>query len=604
MMLRWLGLLVATPVVFYSARPFFAGALRSLKAGIAGMDVPVAIAIAMIYAASLVETVRGVGDVYFDSVSMFVFVLLIGRYLEMRARHHAGDRCDALARLSPQFADRIRVDGSHERVAATALVAGDSVHVGEGCIVPADGRLADGRCRVDEAMLSGESAGIFKRAGDKLIAGSLLIEGSARMTVETVGPNTLLAGIVTLAGRALTERPRLALAGERAAARFVVRIIVLAVITAVGWTIVDPARAFAATLSVLVVSCPCAFALAVPAAMTAAFAALARTGVLIVRPDALEKLAAATHVVFDKTGTLTQPGLSLTRVDCLRGENGDAALAIAGALARGNRQPLSQEIVRAAAATPIVRAESLSARTGAGIEGVVDGRAWRLGRADYALDTECVDDALADAVVLARENEPVAAFHFTECIRPDAAAAVASLAAEGLDVEIVSGDAPSKVSDIAARLCVSRWTARTDPAGKLARLKELRREGARIVMVGDGINDAPGLAGADVGVSFAAATDLAQASSDIILAGSALLPLCRARAIALRTLGILEQNQRWALVYNACVIPLAALGFIPPWLAAAGMSASSLAVVLNALRIGREPVTRAAFPHAATLAKA
>ncbi|MGH8172024.1 MAG: heavy metal translocating P-type ATPase, partial [Rhodanobacteraceae bacterium] len=351
--LRWLGLLVATPVVFYSARPFFTGALRSLKAGIAGMDVPVAIAIAMIYAASMVETLRGNGEVYFDSVSMFVFVLLIGRYLEMRARHHASDLSDALARLSPQFADRIRPDGSHELVAATSLRAGDSVHVGEGSIVPADGRLAGGRCRVDEAMLSGESAGVVKRVGDRLIAGSLLVEGSARMTVETVGANTMLAGIVTLAGRALTERPRLALAGERAAARFVVRIIALAAITAVGWLIVDPARAFTATLSVLVVSCPCAFALAVPAAMTRALATLARAGVLIVRPDALEKLAAATHVVFDKTGTLTQPGLSLTRVDCLRGEDREEVLAIAAALARGNRHPLSQEIVRAAAATPI-----------------------------------------------------------------------------------------------------------------------------------------------------------------------------------------------------------------------------------------------------------
>jgi Cu2+-exporting ATPase len=299
------------------------------------------------------------------------------------------------------------------------------------------------------------------------------------MTVETVGPNTMLAGIVTLVGRALTERPRLALAGERAAARFVVRIFALAAITAAGWMIVDPARAFTATLSVLVVSCPCAFALAVPAAMTRALAALAGAGVLVVRPDALEKLASATHVVFDKTGTLTQSGVSLTRVDCLRSEDRERVLAIAAALARGNRHPLSQEIVRAAAATPILRADSACPRAGAGIEGVVEGRVWRLGRPDYALDTGCFDSALADAVVLASENEAVAAFHFTECMRPDAAVAVGSLIAEGLDVEIVSGDAPSKVADIAARLGVSRWTARTDPAGKLARLEQLRRDGAR-----------------------------------------------------------------------------------------------------------------------------
>jgi Cu2+-exporting ATPase len=294
----------------------------------------------------------------------------------------------------------------------------------------------------------------------------------------------------------------------------------------------------------------------------------------------------------------------LLRVDCLRDENRESVLAIAAALARGDRHPLSQEFLRAAEAMPIVRAESSRSRPGAGIEATIDGRAWRLGRAEYALGTDHFDRALADAVVLACENEIVAAFHFTECIRTDAAAAVASLMARGLDVEVVSGDSPSKVADIAGRLRISRWMARTDPAGKLARLNQLREEGARIVVVGDGVNDAPILAGADVGVSFAGATDLAQASSDIILTGTTLLPLCRARAIALDTLDILRQNQRWAFVYNACVIPLGALGFIPPWLAAAGMSVSSLAVVLNALRIGRRRDAPAGFPNAVKLAQA
>ncbi|MFC4822629.1 heavy metal translocating P-type ATPase, partial [Dokdonella ginsengisoli] len=315
---RWLGLLVATPVVFYSAAPFFAGAMRGLHARRLGMDVPVALAIALIYLASLVEAIRGGTEVYFDSVSMFVFFLLVGRHLEMRARHRAGDLSDALARLTPMFADRLRADGSLERVAAAELAPGDRVHVAEGGVVPADGTLDSEACRVDEALLSGESAAVAKRSGDALVAGSLVVQGPARLRVEQVGADTVLAGILALVSRAQTERPRLAVAGERAAAGFVARVLALAALTALGWSVVDPSRAFTATLAVLVVSCPCALALAVPAALTRALAVLARRGVLVVRPDAIEALATATHVVFDKTGTLTSPQLTLEHLDLLR----------------------------------------------------------------------------------------------------------------------------------------------------------------------------------------------------------------------------------------------------------------------------------------------
>lgn len=586
---RWLGLLVATPVVFYSAKPFFEGARRSLRARRLGMDVPVALAIALIYAASLFEAIRGGEEVYFDSVGMFVFFLLVGRYLEMRARHRAGDLSDALARLTPMFADRVQADGSIERIAAAALQAGDLVHVAEGGAVPADGVLDGGQCRVDESLLSGESAAVAKSPGDALIAGSLVVQGPARLRVQQVGADTVLAGILALVTRAQTERPRLAQAGEKAAAGFVARVLALAALTAIGWSWFDPSRAFTATLAVLVVSCPCALALAVPAALTRALAVLARRGVLVVRPDAIEALAGATHVVFDKTGTLTLPELALDRIDLGRAATHDEAITLAAALAQGSRHPVSRAITGFAAGAALPRIEDLREVAGNGLEGHLDGRTLRLGRADFALAShpDAVMPELDDAIVLADDDGLLAAFHLGERLRPDAREAIDALRAQGVVPEIASGDASAKVAAVAARLGIDQWRARQQPADKLARLTELRDGGARVIAVGDGINDAPVLAGADVAVAMAAGAELAQASSDVVLRGERLGAIAEARTIATETLRVLRQNQRWALSYNLSVVPFGALGFVPPWLAAIGMSLSSLVVVLNALRIGR-----------------
>jgi Cu2+-exporting ATPase len=591
---RWFGLLVATPVVFYAARPFFAGAWRSLRARALGMDVPVALAIALIYLASLVEALRGGAEVYFDSVSMFVFFLLVGRWLEMRARHHAGDLSDALARLAPAVAQRLREDGALETVGASELVAGDRVHVAEGALVPADGRLESARCRVDESLLSGESAAVARLRGDVLVAGSLVVDGPAQLRVERVGADTVLAGIALLVTRAATQRPRLARAGERAAASFVARVLVLATLTAVGWSLVDPARAFTATLAVLVVSCPCAFALAVPAALTRALAVLARQGVLVTRADAIEDLAGATHAVFDKTGTLTEPQLALEQLDA-RGEATPAlALAWAAALARGSRHPVARAIASAAGdAAPAASASHVQATAGGGLQGEVAGRALRLGHAAFAIDGHAVPPGLEEAVVLAEGPHVLATFTLAERLRGDAAAAIAALADAGLAIEIASGDSPGRVAAVARRLGVAQWTARLRPEGKLARLAALRAGGARVMAIGDGINDAPVLAGADVAVALAGGADLAQAASDIVLTGGRLGALAEARAIARETLSVLRQNQRWALAYNLVAVPFAAAGLVPPWLAAVGMSVSSLGVVLNALRIGRRTHTKA-----------
>jgi Cu2+-exporting ATPase len=581
--MRWLGLLVATPVVFYSAQPFFAGALRALRARTLGMDVPVALAIALIYAASVVEALRGGGEVYFDSVSMFVFFLLAGRYLEMRARHRAGNLADAMARLVPAFADRLRADASLERIGALELRIGDRVQIAQGERVPADGVLESAACRVDESLLSGESAPVSKRRGDPLTGGSVVLEGPIIAQVMRVGADTALAGIAALVARAQSERPRLACAGERMAAGFVARVLALAAVCAIGWSLVDPSRALTATLAVLVVSCPCAFALAVPAALTRALSVLAARGVFVVHTDAIENLALATHAVFDKTGTLTQPDLDVAEVDAADRES---ALSLAAALARGSHHPIAQALARAAESLPLKTAADMRTVAGGGLEGRIDGRGFRLGQRAFAA-AESDGEADDDAVILAEDGTVVAAFRLRERLRAGAGDALDALRADGVTVELASGDAQAKVAAVAQRLGIETWHARMSPADKLERLRALRMDGARVVAVGDGINDAPVLAGADVAVALASGAELAQAAGDIVLDGAHLPMLAQARAIARETLGVLRQNQRWALAYNLAVVPFGAFGFVPPWLAAIGMSTSSLVVILNALRIGR-----------------
>ena len=380
---RWLGFLVATPVVLYSAQPFFRGALREWRSHRLSMDTPVALAIGLIYLASGVGVVIGGHDIYFDSVSMFVLLLLLGRHLAMRARHRAGDVVDALSRLQPALAER-REDSAFVNVAVHELEPGDVVRVASGAAIPADGLLRDRCCRIDESLISGESTPVRREPGQVVIAGSLVIDGPIELEVRRIGADTALASIVRLVTRAASERPRLARLADVRAGRFVLRVLAVTVLTALVWSWFDPARALPAALSVLVVSCPCAFALAVPAALTRAVAVLAQRGVLVVDPDALEALATADRFVFDKTGTLTEPSFERAQVRVARGSLDDA-LGMAAALEQGSTHPLALGLRRMAATTPTRSASQLRHVAGDGVEGIIDGVHYRLGRESFAL---------------------------------------------------------------------------------------------------------------------------------------------------------------------------------------------------------------------------
>lgn len=577
--LRWITFLVATPVVFYAGWPFLAGMARELRGRRPGMDTLVAASTLLAWAASAIETVRGGAHVWYDAAVMFVFLLLAARMLEQRARAIASAQVDALARARPAFAVRERADGGRESVPLAALAVGDVVCLGIGDTVPADGELLE-PAAFEEALLTGESHPVARAAGERVYAGTLCRERPARLRVTATGAATRLSQLARLVEEAQAHRPPLARVADRVASVFVVALLLLAALTWFGWRLYAPERAFEVALALLVISCPCALSLAVPTALAVAHGALARMGVLALRPDALERLADVDTVVFDKTGTLTDPHPALERIDTFGVVSERDALAIAAALERDSGHPLAQ----AFAAHDDGRAvREVVAVGGRGIEGVIDGRRWRLGQAGFA-----VDGAQDDGQVwLGVDGTAAARFVLGERVREDAPAALASLRAAGLSLQLASGDGAEAVARTARTLGIDAAQARLLPEDKLERIRALQHDGRRVAMVGDGLNDAPVLAGADVSFAMDSGAALAHRSADFVLTRARLDRLPAAFALARRTRAIVRQNFAWAVGYNVVALPLAMLGLVTPWIAALGMAVSSLTVTLNALRLAR-----------------
>jgi Cu2+-exporting ATPase len=586
---RWVSMVVATPVALYAAFPFYAGAWRDIRSGRPGMDVPVSLAIGGAWLASSWHTVIGYGEVYFESVTMFTFFLLLGRYLEMSARHRAGDTHEALARLLPESARRRGTDGTWETVALRELRPGDVVSVRHGETLPADGRLVDSDARLDESMLTGEARPRTRQAGDAALAGSINLGDPLELRVERTGADTMVSSIGRLLDRAQSERPPVAISADVVARWFVVGVLCAAALTWVAWNIIDPARAFAVTLAVLVATCPCALSIATPAALTAATGFLARRGLLVTRAGALEKLARVDRVMFDKTGTLTHGQPRITKVTARAGLSRDAALGIAAALESVSEHPIARAFMIAPPAGEVRHAK---VSPGLGIEGDVTGRRWRLGRPAWAvaLGGGCIPEVHGEETVvcLADEQGLAATFQLADRLRTGTRTQLERLRELGLAVEIASGDSAEAVAPVAAAVGVADWRAGMTPQDKLALVRARQQSGATVAMIGDGVNDAPVLAGADVSVAMAAGTPLAQTSADMVLLGDSLAPLSEGVVHARRTLRIVRQNLAWAAGYNLTALPLAAVGIITPWMAALGMSASSLLVVLNALRLARQ----------------
>ncbi len=593
--LRWTCLLIATPVLFYSGAPILHGGLQDLRRRVLGMDVTVSLALLLAYGASAFNTMRGTGEVYFDSVAMFILFLLSGRYIEMRGRHQAASITEALARSLPATVQRIdAVTGAVARAPLASVVEGDLLRVASGAVVPVDGSVIDGIALIDESLVTGESVPCRRGAGDALLGGSTNAGATFTMRAARRVDESTLHGLVRLLERAQGERPRLGIAAERMASWFVLRVLVLTALVGIAWLYVDPSMAMPAVLAVLVATCPCALSLATPVAIAAATARLAREGVLVVRADAVEGLATIDSVLLDKTGTLTIGRPEVTRVDVSGVEVSTGvspepftrrhALAIAAALERGSAHPFALAFRHHA--DPAIDCADAHETAGHGLQGTVQGHVWRIGKPAFVrgLSTAFADDDLGAGVWLASDDGRSARFEIRDALRPDAADTVRALQQGGLEVRIASGDRPQTVADVAASLGLADAEGGMTPADKLARVRAAQAAGHRVLMVGDGINDGPVLAAADVSMAMGRGSPIAQAAGDLLLLRDSLAALPVAVRVARNALQRVRQNLRWAAGYNLAAVPLAALGFMPPWAAALGMSLSSLLVVFNARR--------------------
>jgi len=591
-LLRWASWVLSLPVVLFSCGPFFSNAWRDIRARRVSMDLPVALGMAITFLLSTVATFEPDGmfgaEVYYDSLTMFVFFLLTGRWLELRARDRTAGALEALMNRLPDSVERQLPSGEFERVAVRRVMVGDVIRVSPSESFPADGVILQGQTLADEALLTGESRPQSRGVGDTVVAGSHNLSGIVTVRVVQVGEGTQFSQIVSLMENASLQKPRLAQLADRIAKPFLIGVLVLAALSAVYWWPTNPGHALMVAVAVLVVTCPCALSLATPAAMLAAAGNLARHGVMVRNLQALESLAEIDTLIFDKTGTLTQDGQRITQVMTAEGVTPDAALNLAASLAKHSLHPLSRALVKAQEATgqSMVAVQDVNEMIGLGLEGRLDGLV-RLGSAKFcAPKTKGIPDkASVCQVHLCTENEWLASWQLSEDVRTDAVQTVQALRQLNVNVWLLSGDRPESAQQVAQEVGITHAFGACTPQDKLSRMQAAQSQGARVAMVGDGLNDGPVLAGAHVSMAFGNAVPLAQSKSDLVLMGGSLLVVAQSIKLARHTLRVVKQNLVWAAAYNALCVPLAVVGLLPAWLAGLGMALSSLWVVLNSLRL-------------------
>lgn len=603
-LLRWASWVLSLPVMLFSCAPFLRNAWRDLRERQISMDLPVALGMVVTFVVSTLGTFEPQGpfgaEVFFDSFTMFVFFLLTGRWLELRMRDRTAGALEAVLNRLPDSVRKRQADGSWALVSIRRLQVGDVIEVLPGEAFAGDGLVLSGQTQVDEALLTGESRPLARRAGDRVIAGSHNLSGTLQVQIEQVGAATRYAQIVSLMESASVSKPAMAQLVDRWAKPFLVAVMLASLASAVYWWPSDPAYAVMVAVAVLIVTCPCALSLATPAAMLATAGALARSGVLVRRLSALQNLAHIDTVIFDKTGTLTRDAFEVVRIHTRKGVSAALALDWAASLARHSLHPVSRalwsEARRRADATgrlaelEALTAQEVSERAGQGVQGVLTlqgqpAQTLRLGSTAFcaapALPGHHLQVSLADA------SGWLASFELAEEVRPEAARVVRQLASLGLSIQVLSGDAQTAVSQVAQTVGIDSAHGGCSPQYKLQALQALQAQGHKVAMVGDGLNDGPVLAGADVSFALGQAVPLAQSKSDFVLMGGQLDVLVSTVLRSRQTMRIVRQNLWWSAAYNAACVPLALMGWLPAWAAGLGMALSSLLVVLNALRLAQ-----------------
>ena len=592
LLLGWTSWALTVPVMVYSAGPIFQAAWRSVasfrQTHMLGMDVPIALALALAFSAGTVNLATGSGQGYFDSITMFVAFILAARYVELLARQDAQGGAEALAKQLPATCERVPNYPASKQVEIVPVIncnPGEVLRVPPGDVVPADGILIECESALDESLLTGESKPIDKKIGDRVYAGTHNILNPMLMKIDAVGQSTRIAGIASLLDQALQAKPMMVSLAEKWAGYFVGFLLVAAFLSSAIWWYVDPSRAWTVLVSVLVASCPCALSLAVPTAMAAAQGAVTKLGLLIVRGHVIEGLVKSTDWVLDKTGTLTMGQPELRKVLIARPEFSRAdVLSLAASIEAGQKHPLALSILRAAQAencSPAVLSEAVVNQLGKGLSSGV----YRLGSAVWTGAQQIAQEGEYGQVHLADDKGLIASFLFLDTPRAGLKKLLAAAKSRKITVHLVSGDDPATVAWWAERVGIDRFKGACSPEDKYHYIEQLQNAGHFVWAIGDGINDAPLLAKADVSIAVGAGAPLATAGADAILTASSLAPLAQSLLLADKTQRIIKENLIWALVYNLLAIPAAMMGWVNPWVAGIGMSLSSLAVTLNAWRL-------------------
>lgn len=595
-LLRWASWVLTLPVLIFSCGPFFKNALKDISQRRVSMDLPVAIGMVITFVVSTLGTFDPQGifgkEVYFDSLTMFVFFLLAGRWLEHRLRDRTAGALEALMNRMPDQVSRVKADGTMEQVPVRRLQLNDVIRILPGDTVPADGTVLKGDTLLDEALLTGESHPVHRSVGSAIIAGSHNLSSVIDMRIDHIGNQTRYAQIVALMQSASTSKPPIAKLADRIAKPFLIAVLFAAILAGAYWWRQDPGHALMVAASVLIVTCPCALSLATPAAMLAAAGALAKQGVMVRNLSSFEALAKVDTVVFDKTGTLTRDAMVLSHTTVRTGASQVQVLAWASTLAQNSLHPVSKALVAAAQnnieSNLILKDATEIAGGGVKAMGIVQGQSvsLRLGSASFCniAQSERTSSNQVQAY-LADDHGWLATFDLIEDVREDAQETIKALQLAGMTVHLLSGDSAQAAARVAQQVGIKDFQGGCTPQDKLAFLQQQKSAGRNVAVVGDGLNDGPMLAGAHVSFAFGQAVPLAQAQSDFVVLGGKLEVVAQAAVLAKRTLKIVKQNLWWAAIYNAICVPLAVFGWLPAWLAGLGMAFSSLFVVLNALRL-------------------